>query len=211
MLYLSVGYHSYIRVFFICIWLFATLPSPAAAAESAPAATVRSLQQGMVDIDRRLGTSTGFAERYAAFAPLIESSHDLPYMARMTVKRYWTSLEADQREQFTRAFSDLSITTYASRFVDLGDVEFRLGDVRQMSRGHVEVQTELIAGNGESNSINYVLHPTDSGWLIINILAEGVSDLALQRSQYQQILKTRSFEELMRHIDTRRAEIEQEN
>lgn len=154
-----------------------------------------------------MGQSGEIAERDAAFAPLIESSHDLPYMAKMTIRRHWNGLDDVQRARFIEAFSGLSIATYASRFNGMGDIVFRINAERAMSGGRMEVKTELVETNGAHTSLDYVLHETADGWRIVNIVAEGVSDLALKRSQYQQILNRQSLDAVVQHMDAQRARI----
>jgi phospholipid transport system substrate-binding protein len=210
MLYISDICALYIRCLFVGICLL-PVTIPAQADEFPATTTIERLQQGLIDIDRRHAALNDFPERVADFAPLIESSHDLPYMARMTIKRYWPTLDGADRELFRQEFSALSIETYASRFRDLGEVRFLIEEQRIMSNGRIEVRTRLTDSSGKTTAINYVLHETETGWMIINILAEGVSDLALKRSQYQQILATRSFDELLRYITAQRADIAREN
>jgi phospholipid transport system substrate-binding protein len=79
-----------------------------------------------------------------------------------------------------------------------------------MRRGRVEIQTELIEDNADIVALNYVLHETDRGWRIINVLADGVSELALKRTQYQKILKTKDFAALIQHIEQQRTDLARE-
>jgi phospholipid transport system substrate-binding protein len=199
--YISIAYWLFLIAFIIFE------PASAATSDSAPTRVIGQLQRGLIEIDRRIGQSGEIAERDAAFAPLIESSHDLPYMAKRTIRRHWNGLDDVQRARFIEAFSGLSIATYASRFNGMGDVVFRINAERAMSGGRMEVKTELVEANGARTSLDYVLHETTDGWRIVNIVAEGVSDLALKRSQYQQILNRQSFDAVVQHMDAQRAVI----
>ena len=165
----------------------------------APATVIEQLQQGILDLDKNLKNAE-FASRYTAFAPLIETTHDLAYMARVTISRDWGRLDQAQQNQFIQAFRELSIASYATRFRDMGSAEFRVKNQRDMARGRVPVETELLTGDGRTVVLIYVLHQTDQGWLIINVLADGVSELAIKRSQYRQILETGGFESLLSHL-----------
>ena len=50
-------------------------------------------------------------------------------------------------------------------------------------------------------TLTYVLHQTEDGpWKVINVVANGVSDLALKRAEYQRILRDGDFAELLEHI-----------
>lgn len=194
---------------FITMWPMFT--NTAAADMATAQQIVEQLQGGILAVDREFaaaaGDTTDFDNRVAALRPLIETTHDFAYMARMTIRNHWDTLDDDQRKQFVSAFGELSVFTYANRFRDLSNVKFRTVTERHMARARVEIQTELIEDNGNIVALHYVLHETADGWRIINVLADGVSELALKRTQYQQILKTKDFADLERHIEQQRTEL----
>ena len=201
-------YRIFIILFITCLQ---TIVNPAAAANESPTQIIEQLQGGILAVDLKFSVAardiSTFDNRVTALRPLIESTHDLGYMARMTIRSHWNTLDDDQREQFISAFGELSIATYASRFRDLAKVTFRTVNKRQMPHDRVEIQTDLIEDNADSVALNYLLHETAGGWRIINVLADGVSELALKRTQYQQILNTQDFAALVRHLQQQRADL----
>src|SRR5688572_24693342 len=88
-----------------------------------PAATVASLQQGLVEAAR--DKSAAGQERYAKLEPLIVATHDLPYIAEFALRRQWSSLAEADRQRFVEAFQRLSVTTYAARFGNIALDAFR--------------------------------------------------------------------------------------
>jgi phospholipid transport system substrate-binding protein len=179
----------------------------ATAAEGDEAVTVvKRLQAGLLKLDRENAKRTN-RQRYEVFAPLIEDTHDLDFMARLTVSRFWPSLTPEQRQGFEEAFRHVSVMGYASRFRDTVGNVFQVDQVRMVSGERVEVATRLLAPSEPAVSLNYILHKDKSGWRIINILAEGVSDLALQRSQYQQIMQNKGFDALLQHLGEKNSEL----
>ena len=166
-----------------------------------PATVVERLQQGILAKDAELAEAD-YLTRFAGFAALIDTTHDLAYMARITVSRGWRDMDETQHQRFVTAFRELSIATYATRFRDMAGAEFRINGQRDVSGGRVEVQTELVPAGETPVSLNYVLQQQEGGWRIINVLADGVSDLALKRSQYRQILRDDGFEALIAHLRT---------
>lgn len=195
----------------ILIGMPSTFASAAATDSDAAAQIVANLQSGILRVDveftPKADDKSNFAARVVAVTPLIEATHDLAYMARMTIKSHWDRLDDQERQQFVRAFSELSVVTYAARFRDLANVKFRTVNMRPMPRGRAEIQTELIEETANVVALNYVLHNTADGWRIINVLADGVSELALKRTQYQKILQTQGFAALQRHIQQQQTEL----
>ena len=70
------------------------------------------------------------------------------------------------------------------------------------------VRTELIKSNGEAVKLDYVLRQTAGHWLIINVIADGVSDLALKRADYTAILKDQGFDALIATLNKKIAQYE---
>jgi phospholipid transport system substrate-binding protein len=187
------------------------LPTSAAYAADAiatdtPAATVESLHRGLVALSQDR-PSADVAERYRALEPLISRTHDLPYIAEFALRRQWAGLSEADRQRFIAAFSKLSITTYASRFKNVSAQTFKsVGSEEGADRAQVQA---AIARPGQTDlPMEYVLQPKDGAWLIVNIVADGVSDLALKRAEYQRVLTTGSIDDLIKHIDEQTARLQ---
>ncbi len=145
-------------------------------------------------------------QRYTSLEPVITGTHDLPYIGRFSMRRYWSDLTENQQAEFIDAFSQLSIATYASRFADVTDETFGISGKRETAREHIEVIGTLLQNNGETLNIIYVLHQSTGNWRIINILVDGVSDLALKRAEYQLIYTKEGFPGLIDFLSVQTAE-----
>jgi phospholipid transport system substrate-binding protein len=171
-----------------------------------PAATVDSLHRGLVAL-ARVRPTADLAERYRALEPLISQTHDLPYIAEFALRRQWPSLGEADRQRFVQAFSKLSIMTYASRFKNVSAEAFkRVGEEPGTERAQV---LAAIARPGQPDvPLEYVLQRKEGRWLIVNIVADGVSDLALKRAEYQRVLSTGTIDDLIEHLDAQTARLQ---
>jgi phospholipid transport system substrate-binding protein len=68
---------------------------------------------------------------------------------------------------------------------------------KEASGGRILVQTQLIKSDGGQVQLDYVLHRVGSPWRIINVVADGASDLALKRADYTSFLKSNGFDPLL--------------
>jgi phospholipid transport system substrate-binding protein len=171
-----------------------------------PVAVVAQLHSGLIS------TSDAFAdapieERYAALEPLIIATHDLPYIARFAMRRYWADLADQQRSEFLDAFTRLSIATYARRFQGLREDSFSIAGQTDTPRGHAEINGTLLPDEGEPLELTYVLHRSGQDWRIINIVVDGVSDLALKRAEYQREFSDTGFSGLMDYLSAQISEL----
>jgi phospholipid transport system substrate-binding protein len=173
---------------------------------SSPRATVEALHRGLVEVaaDDALASTQA---RFERLDPLIRATHDLRYIAEMSVRRDWPSFSDDQQERMAEAFAELSIMTYAARFANVSEQSFEIRDVEEISPERAEVHSVIKRANGEEVTLDYLLHHDDAGWQIINIIADGVSDLALKRSEYRRILAEDSTDGLIGHIEDQTREV----
>ena len=63
------------------------------------------------------------------------------------------------------------------------------------------METILTKSNGEKVQFNYLLRQNKNDWQIINIIVDGVSDLAVRRAEYTSILKSDGFSPLIAKIE----------
>jgi phospholipid transport system substrate-binding protein len=147
------------------------------------------------------GDKIGYQGRFDQLAPVIKSSFDMPFISRTAVGKYWETFNSYQRSRFVDAFTQLSIATYAANFDSYSGEHFKTISEKEVGGGRILVQSQLIKSDGGQVQLDYLLHRTGSQWRIINIIAEGVSDLALKRADYSAFLKDKGFEALLKKIN----------
>jgi phospholipid transport system substrate-binding protein len=147
------------------------------------------------------GDKIGYQGRYNQLAPVIKSSFDMPFISRTVVGKYWETFNNEQRSRFVETFTHLSIATYAANFDSYSGERFKLVSAKEVSGGRILVQSQLIKSDGGQVQLDYLLHRTGSQWRIVNIIAEGVSDLALKRADYSAFLKNKGFEALLKKLN----------
>ena len=170
------------------------------APDTGPAAVIESLHEGILEVMRD-GAELGYDARYEKLAPLVDGSHDLAFIARSAVgRRYWSRLDEEQRTAFIDVFRRLSLATYASRFKAYSGEQFELTGTEELPRGDMLVKSTLITGKGEQFEFHYQMRNGETAWRIVNIIVDGVSDLALKRAEYTEVLREQDFDALLTHI-----------
>lgn len=188
----------------VALLVFGAVIARAAGAELAtdsPAATVATLQSGLVAAASEPPNAT-IDERYRALEPLILATHNLPYIAEFALRRQWASFGDADRQRFVAAFQRLSVMTYAARFKALGPDAFHSVTVGTAdANGRVQVATAVARASQPDVSLQYLLQQDGQNWRIINIIADGVSDLALKRAEYQRVFASGGLERLLAELD----------
>ena len=183
--------------------LLCLLLAPAAAAPAAegdPAAPVERLHGALLEAWR---SGAEFPARVEALAPVVTDALDLPLMARFTLGDAWSRLQPAQQQAFVELFRRLTVSSYADRFDDYSGERFETLETRQLPGGRALVRTALVKADGERISLDYLLHRPDDRWRIANILAKGVSDLAVKRSEYRSVIQREGFPALKSQLEAK--------
>jgi phospholipid transport system substrate-binding protein len=175
-------------------------------ATDTPEATVTSLHRGLIAAAH---SSPGSVDaRYRALMPLIEQTHDLAYIAEFALRKQWPTLSDADKKRFIAAFEKLSVMTYASRFKNVTEGTFKSGGPATTEAGRAHVLTSIARQGQPDVSLDYMLEQKSGSWRIINIIADGVSDLALKRAEYQRILVSGSLDDLIKELEAQTARLE---
>lgn len=159
---------------------------------------VNNLHETLIKVMKESKT-LDYDGRYKILKPVVMKSFDFETIARITMGRYWKKLDNEQKAKFINIFSKLSIATYTAQFNNFSGEAFEYLENVDMKKGRTMVKAKLVTID-RVVSFNYILHPTEEGWRIINVIADGVSDLSLKRSDYATIMKTKGFDILVRKL-----------
>ena len=146
-------------------------------------------------------------ERAAALRDTITQTHELPYIAQFSVGRFWRNFTPEEQHDFVAEFSALSIANYASRFVSISAQSLTVGEVERVAEDRAQIHTAVQRRDGSVVPIDYVLRFRDDHWKIINVVADGVSDLALKRAEYRSVLVDGNVSDLLDYVGTQVADL----
>jgi phospholipid transport system substrate-binding protein len=147
------------------------------------------------------GKQLGYAGRYAKLYDAVTQSHDLAKIARIIVGKEWEKLTEAQQKQLNDVFIKLSVASYAHNFKDYAGESFIFDNEEETARGGVIIHSHLTIPEEKDVKFDYMLKDDGDNWRIINIIANGVSDLALKRSEYTSILQRDGFNALIAKIN----------
>jgi phospholipid transport system substrate-binding protein len=161
---------------------------------------VDKFQEELVDVMKN-GKKLGYSGRYDKLKDAVTNSHDLPKIARIVVGKEWEKLTEPQQKQLVDVFSRLSIASYAHNFKDYSGESFSFDNEEETKQGGIVIHTHLTVPDDKPVKFDYMLKEKGDSWRIINIIANGVSDLALKRSEYTTILQREGFDALIAKIN----------
>jgi phospholipid transport system substrate-binding protein len=152
------------------------------------------------------GNKLKYTGRYDQLEPVIRATFDMPFISKTVLSKHWGTSNAEQRSKFVETFTKLGIATYAANFDSYSGERFKVISEKEVSGGRIQVQTQLIKSDGGKVELDYLLHRADGEWRVINVIAEGVSDLALKRADYSNFLNNKSLEALIAKLNEKIAQ-----
>lgn len=183
---------------------------PASAENAEAVATVDNLHAALLDIMQN-AESLGFSGRRERIAPVIHASLDLPFITRFAVGRYWKVLDAGQRDAIVEVFSRWTVAHYAARFNGYSGERFEFVSAEPSKRNRELVRTvlEVSDDQAENVTLDYLLHRKEGKWRIINVIANGVSDLSLKRADYGAVIQAQGLDGLIAKLEAQIGELAQ--
>ena len=165
------------------------------AIELSPATAVVERLHSVLSENLRDGEAQGFAARVARVGPIVSRSFDFQAIARFALGREFDALDDAAKTRFKGLLEKLSIASYATHFSGSASqtqapLRFAFVSERPARGGRTLVRTELHQAQQSPISLDYVLHHRGGQRLIVNVLADGVSDLSLKRAQYAAVIRS---------------------
>ncbi len=125
---------------------------------------------------------------------------DFPLMGKLALGReHWPKLTEQQRDKFTRLFVERLKNTYLEKITLYKD-EKVLFEPAVQKKNAVHIPMVLMS-DGKGTAILYKLHKAGERWKIYDVEIQGVSILLTYRSQFDDILRRGSVEDLLIQLE----------
>ena len=136
---------------------------------------------------------------------IINGVFDYVELSKMALGRDWKKMGAAQCKEFTELFGELLRNVYMDRILAYTDEEIIFTKENELSEKKVEVQSEIVT-KSKTIPVNYRLVHKNNEWKVYEVVIEGISLIRNYRSQFRDILRKKSPQEL---IEILRDKVEQ--
>ena len=144
------------------------------------------------------------AEKQERLHKLADQVFDWQEIARRALAVHWRQRTPQEQQEFVGLFKDLVETTYLNRLESAVQEKREIQYVaEQVDKSRAVVKTNVVTRRNQQVPIDYVLHQVDGRWLIYDVLVEGISLVNNYRSQFNRIITSSSYNELVQKMKTR--------
>ncbi len=184
--------------------LFAMAPMPADAGE--PTEQVRGSVEQVLQIlrDPGLKAPARSAERRTKIRHVVRDRFDFTEMARRSLATHWAERTPQEQRDFTALFSDLLERSYISKIEAYTDEKILYVGER-VDGDSAEVRTKVEGKKNLNVPIDYRVLRRDGKWWVYDVVIEGVSLVGNYRTQFNKIIRSSSYAELVKRMQTKLA------
>jgi phospholipid transport system substrate-binding protein len=130
---------------------------------------------------------------------------DFPEMARRALAVHWRDRTPQEQGEFVVVFKQLLGRAY------LGKLENYAGEqivyVSETVDGDfATVRSKIVTGRGTEIPVDYRLHMVGTRWAVYDVAVQGVSFVGNYRGQFDKIIRTSSYQSLMRELRAKYAQ-----
>ncbi len=141
-------------------------------------------------------------ERRAALRGIANEAFDFEEMTKRALARHWHGRTPAEQKEFVQLFADLMERSYVSK------LELYAGEKIRYTGESVEgeqatVRTKIVTKQGTEVPVDYRMYWRGDRWLVYDVVIEGISLVANYRSQFNVIIQTSTYQELVGRMKTK--------
>ncbi len=132
---------------------------------------------------------------------IVATRFDYREMSKRTLASHWGRLAEPEQTEFVESFKMFLSDRYAGKIRDYaGEKVEYLGE--RMEGDFAEIRTKLVSDK-TNYPLDYRLIKKEGKWYAYDLVVDGVSLVKNYRSQFERIIQSDSYEELVRRMKTR--------
>jgi phospholipid transport system substrate-binding protein len=150
-------------------------------------------------------------DRRLAVRKIANDIFDFSETAKRSLGRHWQARTPAEQSEFVLLFSDLLERSYLSKIELYGGEKIQYLSDAVENGDQAKVLTKIVARQGSEIPIEYRMHKKGERWLVYDVMIEGVSLVSNYRTQFNKIIQTGSFEDLIQKLRTKQGELSADN
>jgi phospholipid transport system substrate-binding protein len=129
--------------------------------------------------------------------------------AKRALGRHWQARTAAEQKEFIAVFSDLLERSYLTKIELYGGEKIQyVGEAAESEQA--TVKTKIVTKGESEIPVDYRMLRRGEKWLVYDVVIEGVSLISNYRTQFNKIIQTSSYQELVKKIKSKDSELADE-
>lgn len=151
---------------------------------------------------RKEELSANMEELYAVIDEILLPRFDRRYAAQLVLGRHWRNATAEQRDRFIAAFYNSLLRRYADGVLEYDQDRVEILPFRgDLSKERTTVKTNVTLDDGTVAPVSYALVKRDEGWLIFDVVVEGISYVRNFRTELDAEIQASSLDAVIERLE----------
>ena len=199
-----------ISLFASLVLLACLLPHALANAQPGPIEVLEGMSDKVIAIvDKDPDILNDQARLREVADAIVVENVDFILFSKWVLGKNWRKATPEQRDIFIAEFTELMISSYLATFTS-EDYKHQVVHYKPVRKtkdpNKVMVVTEVEQLNGPLLDIRFRMHLSETGWMVYDVVIEGVSMVATQRSSISDIIRRKGIDGLIAMMEERNAE-----
>jgi len=174
----------------LILGFMAVLPSEAATKTSPEVAEKFIQKLGDEAVKILSDKSIPLSKREADIRELLRRNFDLETIGRFVLSRYWRTATPDEKSDYMSLFGEYVLRTYARRLGAYGNETFQIMSAKPLGSRDAIVLTKITTqAGGQPLTAGWRVRDANESYKLIDVMVEGVSMVAAQRSEFESIIQ----------------------
>jgi phospholipid transport system substrate-binding protein len=178
--------------------------APALAQDTSPTAVIEgavSLFAEQMD-GRRDELASDREMLYALIDEILLPRFDRKFSAQMVLAKHWRVADEAQRERFIEAFYQALLRRYADGLLEFEQDRVKVLPFRgDETKPRAKVKSTVELNDGTKVAVDYELVKRESGWLLFNVVIEGVSYIRNYRTEIDSEIRSSSLDAVIERLE----------
>lgn len=135
---------------------------------------------------------------------LFKTTVDTDWIAKFVLGQYWRSASLEQQNKYKGLHKQYLIKNYVPKFKEYSNQKVKIGAVQDQGDEEYLVETVISSPDGPDVNVDYkVRKQKDGTFKIFDVIAEGVSMITTQRSEFGSILSRKGIDYLIEQLQAK--------
>jgi phospholipid transport system substrate-binding protein len=159
-----------------------------------------SLNKGLEVLkNKELSVPEKSEQKRKALRDIADRMFDFEEMSKRTLALEWKKRSKEEQAEFVVLFKEFLAGVYIGKIEKYGDEDVRY--LAENVEGEYSiVKTNVVNKENLSIPIDYKMISKNSDWKVYDVVIEGVSLVNNYRNQFNQIVRTKSYQELVKML-----------
>ena len=127
---------------------------------------------------------------------------DRKFAAQMVLAKHWRSADVEQRGRFIGAFYQALLKRYADGLLEFEQDRVTVLPFRgDLTKPRAKVRSTVLLNDGTKIAVDYELVKRESGWLLFNVVIEGVSYIRNYRTELDSEIRRSSLDAVINRLE----------